>query len=622
MAALAHEFISLGIQVRIRSTRPDYLFSEIDSPFCSKDDIRNDVGVVHQQGLVTDLAATRDTLLRLMSSRSTIVEREVIWLRKESINLVVADIPFLIIDACTYAGIPVYCVSNFDWSFIYERLFHADYRLRPLLNNIRSLYQRCDAAFRLPFSSRLSMSAFPSPQKMGLLARQKDSYTDIREIYSIDSDKKILACTFGGEPGMSINMKAICSAFPGLVLSSNPEMNAGNHIYVPRDADWLDVIHGADLLLTKPGYSTFAEATQFNLPILYCPRRDYPEEEVLIRGLRSYLPKYEITTKVSGPREWKQIFSKVPEATAKNTAFRNQNPQIARGILARFFTDLSRNSQLKSVLDIGSNNLNYLLWNSSTRQIIHTAHFTTRLGSGIDQSSIKRFKRDTVRIMSLDVLIPSRKNAIAASIARDNPSFQPIADWLHKSYGINTKIISQKLEAGFSYRACVASLPLEREPIVVDIGGLSTELIWGEAANQWSGIKLGLLSLSRELATTDVDNLANRFPEIPDVHGKQLVLVGLTGSFLAAIVMRQARSLPWSFHNTRIRSEQLRRLAGAVKNGEKELWEPYLQSGSDEPILIASLTLVSILLDKYQASDILVCYHGISFGFALRSKTS
>jgi hypothetical protein len=59
MGALAQEFIGLGMQVRIRSTRPDYLFSCLESPFFCKDDVRNDIGVLHTAGLKADLATPR-----------------------------------------------------------------------------------------------------------------------------------------------------------------------------------------------------------------------------------------------------------------------------------------------------------------------------------------------------------------------------------------------------------------------------------------------------------------------------------------------------------------------------------------------------------------------------------
>ena len=77
-----------------------------------------DFGVVHSTGLQTDVKATKDELISLFSRRNEIVEREVSWLREQEIDFALLDIPFLAIEACDYAGVPVFAISNFDWFFI------------------------------------------------------------------------------------------------------------------------------------------------------------------------------------------------------------------------------------------------------------------------------------------------------------------------------------------------------------------------------------------------------------------------------------------------------------------------------------------------------------------------
>ena len=626
MGALAQEFIGLGMQVRIRSTRPDYLFSCLESPFFCKDDVRNDVGVLHTAGLKADLGNTKASLIKALSFRHAIVEREVNWLRREEISLVIVDVPYLIIEACAYAGIPVIAVTNFDWVFIYARLFKRDIEMRPVINTIHSLYQRCDAAFRLPFSSSASMAAFRSPMKSGLLARRKDRYCDLRELYGIEQDKPILTCTFGGEPGMSVDLKSVCAAWPGMVISASEEVSAANHIHAPRHADWLDLIHGSNVILTKPGYSTFAEATQFNRGIIYLPRQDYPEEEVLIRGLKLYLPKLEVSQAPKGVKAWQQIFRSLPSPQKPHPAFRNQNSRVAADIIGSYLR--LRQSSLTSIFDIGSNNLNYLLWDAPKHRILHTAHFTTRLAKLSNPVAVKSLKTSVRKLMACFGDACDAKIVIAASVARENERFKPLSRWFEQNYKTKPIVLKQRQEAMLAYSAAINTLDLSKKPIVVDIGGLSSELIWGLERDHWYGAPLGLLSFaapaSNPTAPLDLSDSQQRaslmsiLPSIHNAQDMQLVLTGLTGTFLAAIVNKKSNALPWEFHNTRLSRRQIDQLAAAVAGKVSEDWEPYLQIDTAISILEASLGLVGIIMDKYEAAEIVVCYYGISLGQALK----
>ncbi|HOH78328.1 MAG TPA: hypothetical protein PLO35_01305, partial [Candidatus Cloacimonadota bacterium] len=113
-------------------------------------------------------------------------------------------------------------------------------------------------------------------------------------------------------------------------------------------------------------------------------------------------------------------------------------------------------------------------------------------------------------------------------------------------------------------------------------------------------------------------SLMSILPLIHNAQDMQLVLTGLTGTFLAAIVNKKSNALPWEFHNTRLSRRQIDQLAAAVAGKVSEDWEPYLQTDTAISILEASLGLVGIIMDKYEAAEIVVCYYGISLGQALK----
>src|SRR3569832_1811318 len=54
------------------------------------------------------------------------------------------------------------------------------------------------------------------------------------------------------------------------------------------DLSFVDGLASVDVLLTKPGYGSFAEAACNGVPVLYVPRVDWPEEPYLVRWQRQH----------------------------------------------------------------------------------------------------------------------------------------------------------------------------------------------------------------------------------------------------------------------------------------------------------------------------------------------
>ncbi len=193
-----------------------------------------------------NITETVNSLLELLYSRNEIMEREIEFLRQEKIDCIIADVPFLVSDFAAYCNIPVFAVTNFEWHFIYQSIFaeleqikeantaENKKSLEPVLNLIWSCYQRFDECFRLPFSTEESMSAFPHFQSCELLSRKKEHYNNIRFRFNLKENTPILLVMFGGEGAMELNYAELCSAYEGIVISTQTGVQAENHIQVSR----------------------------------------------------------------------------------------------------------------------------------------------------------------------------------------------------------------------------------------------------------------------------------------------------------------------------------------------------------------------------------------------------
>ena len=625
--ALIEELTKLGIYCHIRSSRPDFIFQNLNEHYCSKTDVAVDFGVKHTQNLVPDLEATKAALLHLFDNRTEIVAKEIDFLRKEAIDLVIADVPYLVAEAGLYAGVPVFAISNFDWAFIYDDLFKDDKSIIPILNTVRQLYSHVQHAFRLPFSSPKSMAAFPHIEKMGLLARKKQSYSDIRKAYGIDETKPIMICMFGGEGDLDFDIEKLCAAFEGFVFSIQANVKSPMHITVSRDSDFLDLIYNADIILTKPGYSTFAEAVQFGKYIIYQDRTNYPEETVLVEGLKNYPYKMKIDTMAMTTRQWKTVLRSVDLGDRRISAvFKNQNRKIAHSVVKRFVTMKYSIHDLQSVLDIGTNNLTYLIWDARTQTVVHKHHFTTGLAKGyveglLAHDSIKNTKAILKEVLDFNKELGISTHVIATSISREARNIDKLSGWLEKTYQLKYNIISERQEIDYNFAAIRSSIDGIEDFIGFDIGGGSTEFICCDNGKQTIGesLDIGLMKLincySDKALRIQTINKALEKLSISPSPPHRIIGIGLTMAYITLIVKKINKYDPSQVHGQTIRRTELMQLKASLELSDISEIQMYMVEPNSREILALSVEFVILILDKYGASEIIVCDYGISLGY-------
>lgn len=633
MAALAEELIRFGIFVHIRSARPDYIFAGLDSKYYQKWDVVCDFGVKHGENLAPDLKATEEALLELMGQRSSILEREVDFLRQEGIDLIISDIPWLPVEAGIYADVPVFAISNFDWLFIYEGLFGDETHLKPVFNTIFGLYQKVDHAFRLPLSSPRSMSSFRKVEKTGLLARKPLAEKDLMTELGVSKDEATLLCSFGGQGEMDFDLEKLCAAFQGTVLSSAPSDGISNHIQIPREIDFSTLVAQVDVFLTKPGYSSFSEAIQSGTHIIYCPRAGYPEEEILIKGIERYTHKTELKNLGLSTKAWKEVFESIAKDMGPVKKIANANTKVAGLIIKRFLELKYSDKKLRSVFDVGSNNLNYCLCAGGVSRPLHTAQVRTGLGTGyrelgdkqvrVGTSQIDGFKKSVTPILKLDAAIDSEKIAIATGISRQSDVAQVLTPWFEKRWNTSLRVINPEFESELSALAAEQLIPEESTAAIVDIGGFSTEITLRGAGIKKSGISLPMGLLTLKQAENDgveaIDIIQNNLAKIsmPNQDIDLLICVGLSAVFLAKIVLQEEKYRPDRIHGARINKNDLLDLMRDLDSEDYEKRLRFAAESRSRSFIKLSATLYGFLMDRFHRRDFIVCQHGISWGYQL-----
>jgi hypothetical protein len=246
-----------------------------------------DVGVIQADSLQMDRPATLTAWQEIQARQNQIIAGEVAYLQNNRVSLVIADVPPLAATIAHRAGVPCWWMSNFGWDEIYEP-WGEDFL--PLVQDIRHLYAQGDRLFRLPLAT--AMAAFPPGEGVGLVGGDpRQDLGMLRETYNltVPRDRTVLL-SFGGlglnhlpYEGLKqfpdwqfITFDAQAPDLPNLRRVANP---------AHRPVDFMPL---CDRVVSKPGFSTFAEALKQDLPVVTVTREDFAEGPVLLAGLRAH----------------------------------------------------------------------------------------------------------------------------------------------------------------------------------------------------------------------------------------------------------------------------------------------------------------------------------------------
>ncbi len=246
-----------------------------------------DLGVVQADSLTMDKTATLEKLLEIKKNQNSIIASEANFIRQNRVNLILADIPFLASKIAKVAGIPCWMMSNFGFDFIYRDWGSS---FTEIADWISDCYSKCDRLFRLPFHE--PMQAFNNITDVGLTGGSpRYSCEEVRSTWGITAPtEKTILLTFGGLGLQQIpyhNLKQ----FPDWQFiafdKSAPDLPnlvpVTDHKY--RPVDFMPI---CGRVVSKPGFSTFAEATRLQVPIVSVTRDEFAEAAFLLEGITNY----------------------------------------------------------------------------------------------------------------------------------------------------------------------------------------------------------------------------------------------------------------------------------------------------------------------------------------------
>lgn len=296
-----------------------------------------------------------------------------------------------------------------------------------------------------------------------------------------------------------------------------------------------------------------------------------------------------------------------------------------------------------ATIDIGTNTILLLiaeLNESGAFQVLEDRAEITRLGEGVDQTrrigpageersfEVLRSYLERCRGLGVDEVV-----AVGTSALRDAGNADHFKARIKRELGLDLRVLSGEEEASYSYLAVQRGLGLEgKEVLVVDVGGGSTELIWGKGSElyRWASLRLGSVRLTERFLPSDpvggkeyarllgaIDHELDSTLADWRIEGRVDTMVGIAGTFttLAAVKKGLRQYVHSEVHGTILsRSEVERQLSlYKAKTVAQRREIPGLEPKRADVILAGAL-LISRIMTFVRVEEAIVSDQGVRYG--------
>ncbi len=286
----------------VKTSAPVRLFARTLAGRCEFVELQCDPGMVQIDSLNIDTGASVRRAVDFHARLPSLIAAEATYLRDSGARLIVADIPPLGIAAADAAGIPSVAVANFTWDWIYDG--YVDDGAREIAGQMRRLYATAGLALRLPMAGGfggLEAVTRDIPFVARQSARTRDEVRIALGLPPRVEGKPLVLTSFGGYGVSRLNTQALAALKDFTIATTDSPSNTNvisptagllylseQQIYA-NGLRYEDLVRGADVVVTKPGYGIISEAIANDTALLYTSRGHFVEYEVLVKAMPRYL---------------------------------------------------------------------------------------------------------------------------------------------------------------------------------------------------------------------------------------------------------------------------------------------------------------------------------------------
>ncbi|MGH7259460.1 MAG: hypothetical protein ACREI9_02110 [Nitrospiraceae bacterium] len=294
----------------LRTQVPPWFFQDRLTQSWTHSPAQQDIGCIQHSPLQIDVAATWDAHARFHRGWKRKVQEEVRSIQAAQPSLVLSDISHLAIEAGARAGIPTIGLCNLSWDQILEPLAQPGRTdQRETVAHIQRAYAHADLMLRP--APGLALPAFSKIVDIGPIASPlAPDPAALRYAISAVPTDRIVVVGFGGIALDALPFERLeqLAGYQFIVSGTVPDWCrrsvSASALAMPFGA----LLASADLIVTKPGYSTVVEAVALGKPVVYVRRYNFADEQSLVDYLHRYGRAVELSTQDFSAGRWDAAF--------------------------------------------------------------------------------------------------------------------------------------------------------------------------------------------------------------------------------------------------------------------------------------------------------------------------
>ncbi len=307
-----------GLRAILRTQVPAWFFQDRLTTSWVHSPAQQDIGCVQRGPLQIDVAATWEAHARFHAGWEHTVQEEVQAIQATRPSLVLSDISYLAIEAGAAAGIPAVGLCNLSWDQVLEPLAQPG---RPDQRDAVALIQRAyaHADLLLRPAPGLALPAFSKIVDIGPIASPlAPDPSALRRAIGAAPTERIVVVGFGGIALETLPFEQLeqLAGYRFIVGGTVPNRClrsvAASKLAMPFGA----LLAAADLIVTKPGYSTVVEAVALGKSVIYVRRYNFVDEQTLVDYLHRYGRAVEMATRDFADGRWEPALAAALTAPA------------------------------------------------------------------------------------------------------------------------------------------------------------------------------------------------------------------------------------------------------------------------------------------------------------------
>lgn len=290
----------------------------------------------------------------------------------------------------------------------------------------------------------------------------------------------------------------------------------------------------------------------------------------------------------------------------------------------------------RAAVDIGTNSVRLLVVDDTGAEVERHMRIT-RLGKGVDANgNLDREAIDRTLAVLVEYAARLEANGVSAvrtaatSAVRDAGNASEFVGPASEVLGVVPEVISGLEEAALSFAGATAGLGREGAPfLVVDIGGGSTELIFGSTDPEGAtSLDMGCVRVSERHLHSDPPapaelNDARRMVEdllteavrvLPDERANTLVGLAGTVSTLAAMNVGLRSYDPSATHHSSISREELAAMLDRLASTPLVTRRSLIIEPERADVIVGGAVVLATILDVFGFGSVLVSEHDILDG--------